>query len=486
MKKFAFLSLLLAMLLLLQGVAMPAVATTSVDPTATGTETASPVGDITVITGCKTIDGMIPLGGNDRMLETAQAAFIYERNTDTILYSYNPDLRLAPGSLMKILTALIAIEQCSLDEEITVNTNSISRLPVGSMTAKLKNGEVITMRDALHLLLLQSANDAALVIAEHVAGSEAAFVKLMNDRVAQMGCTNTVLINCHGLDNAAQYTTARDMVRIIDEAIRNETFKELFGTVSYTMPPTNRVEKEREVVSGNHLIWERDLPQFNDSRVTGGMPSYTSEQTGASVVFTADHKGMETIMIVMGGERTFRKSGVPDYYGNFEEALDLLEYTYSGFHIKEILYDGQALNQFPVANGECSVVGKPVESFVAVLPVKAQMRDLTFQYNVQGGLNAPIAAGQKIASVQVWYRSSCITEKDLFALNPVRAADNTGVDIQGFGRYNSGGALILRILGMIVVIILVVVGGYLGYNYLRRYLARNRRRRRRASRRRSR
>ncbi|MBQ1208748.1 MAG: D-alanyl-D-alanine carboxypeptidase, partial [Lachnospiraceae bacterium] len=268
MKKFAFLSLLLAMLLLLQGVAMPAVATTSVDPTATGTETASPVGDITVITGCKTIDGMIPLGGNDRMLETAQAAFIYERNTDTILYSYNPDLRLAPGSLMKILTALIAIEQCSLDEEITVNTNSISRLPVGSMTAKLKNGEVITMRDALHLLMLQSANDAALVIAEHVAGSEAAFVKLMNDRVAQMGCTNTVLINCHGLDNAAQYTTARDMVRIIDEAIRNETFKELFGTVSYTMPPTNRVEKERDVVSGNHLIWERDLPQFNDSRVT--------------------------------------------------------------------------------------------------------------------------------------------------------------------------------------------------------------------------
>ena len=88
MKKFAFLSLLLAMLLLLQGIVMPAVATTSVDPTATSTETASPVGDITVITGCKTIDGMIPLGGNDRMLETAQAAFIYERNTETILYSY--------------------------------------------------------------------------------------------------------------------------------------------------------------------------------------------------------------------------------------------------------------------------------------------------------------------------------------------------------------------------------------------------------------
>ena len=191
-------------------------------------------------------------------------------------------------------------------------------------------------------------------------------------------------------------------------------------------------------------------------------------------------------MIVMGGKRTYWKSGVPDYYGNFEEALDLLEYTYSGYHIKEILYDGQALNQFPVANGECAVVGKPKESFVAVLPVKAQMKDLTFQYNVQNGLNAPISAGQKIASVQVWYRSSCITEKDLYAMNSVRAADNTGVDIQGFGRYNSGGALILKILGTLVVIILVVVGGYLGYNYLRRYFLRSRRRRRRASRRRSR
>lgn len=486
MKKFAFLSLLLALVLLLQGVALPAAATSSTDPIPTGTEPAAPVGDITVITGCKTIDGMIPLGGNDRMLETAQSAFIYERNTDTVLYSYNPDLRLAPGSLIKVLTALIAIERCSLDEEVTVNTNSISRLPVGSMTAKLKNGEIITLRDALHLLILQSANDAALVIAEHVAGSEAAFVKLMNERVKEMGCTNTMLINCHGLDNGAQYTTARDMIRIVDTAIRNTTFKELFGTVSYTMPATNRVDKERSVVSGNHLIWERDLPQFNDSRVTGGMPSYTSESTGASVVFTADQKGMETIMIIMGGKRTFWKSGVPDYYGNFEEALDLLEYTYSGYHIKQIFYDGQALNQFPVANGECAVVAKPVESFEAILPVKAHMKDLTFQYNVMGGLNAPISAGQKIASVQLWYRSSCITEIDLYSMNPVRASDNTGVDIQGFGRYDSGGALILRILGIIAMVVLIAVGGYLGYNHLRRFFTRNRRRRRRASRRRSR
>ena len=253
------------------------------------------------------------------------------------------------------------------------------------------------------------------------------------------------------------------------------------------MGPTNKVDEKRDVNTDNHLIYAMILPQFTDARVTGGMPSYTSAETGASIVFTAEDDGMNMIYVVMGATRTFKKNGNADYYGNFEEAHSLLDYSFDGYHIKEILYDGQALNQFPVSNGLDAVVGQPKESFVAVLPVTAHMKDLRFEYTATGGgMYAPIQPGQQIATVKIWYITSCLTEANIYAMNSVRESNNSGVDIQGILRDDSGVPGILSFLGIVLLIGVLLVGGYLGYNWLRRYMRRYRRRRRRASRRRSR
>ena len=495
MKKIKFICLVLCLTLLIGSVVMPAGATEttqSTEPTqtqsVTQTGTDVPYGTLSTASGCRTVEGRVPLGGSDRMLETSQAAFVYEINTQTVIYGFNPDLKLYPGSMLKILTALIAIERSSLSEEVRVNTNSISRLPYGSMTAKLKNGEIISMEDALHFLLLTSANDAALAIAEHIAGSEAVFVELMNERLKEMGCTNTMALNCHGLDREGQYTTARDMAKIMMTAMENETFRTIIACKGYDVQPNNKVDKVRTINTGNHLIYRMILPQFTDMRVTAGMPSYTSAESGASVVFTAEDEGMSFVYVIIGATRTFyEKSGNAKYYGNFEEALDLLAYSFDEFHIKTLLYDGQSLNQFPVANGECEVVGQPVESFTTVLPVKVHMKDLRFVYHpTGGGLNAPLNEGDKISTVDIWYRSSCLTQAELYAMNPVREVKNSGVEIMGVQRNDSAFTGLLSVLGIILLIALAVVGGYLGYNYLRRYLRRTMRRRRRASRRRSR
>lgn len=492
MKIFKLTCLLLCLVTVLNCAVPGVLATEPTDPSETETVSQSvqdvPFGSLSTTNGCRTINGRVPLGGSDRMLDTAQAAFVYERNTDTVIYGYNPDMKLYPGSLLKILTALIAIEESSLDEKVKVNTNSISRLPYGTITAKLKNGEIITMEDALHFMLLASANDAALMIAEHIAGSEAVFVELMNERVAKMGCTNTTILNCHGLDREGQYTTARDMAKIVMTAMENETFRHVFGCKEHEVPPTNKVDEERTINTSNHLIYAMVLPQFTDLRVTGGMPSYTSAESGASVAFTAEDDGMSFIYVLMGATRTYNEdSGNAKYYGNFEEALDLLTYSFDGFHIKQLLFDGQALNQFPVSNGESEVVGQPKESFTTILPVTVHMKDLRFDYQPSGGgLSAPIEAGQQISTVNIWYRTSCLTQAVLYAMNPVKAADASGVDIQGAQRDDSGVTAVLSVLGTILLVMVVVVGGYLGYNHLRRYLRRSRIRRRRASRRRSR
>lgn len=443
-----------------------------------------PAGDVTVASGCKTIEAMSPLGGTQRRLETAQAAFVYEVSTDTVIYSYNPDLKLYPGSLSKMLTALIAIEQVPLDEKITVSTREISQLPLGSITAKLKEGEVVTMEDVLHALILTSANDAALIIAEHIAGNEATFVQMMNQRAKKIGCTNTQFSNCHGLDDINQHTTARDMARITVEAMKNETFAKIFGTMSYEIPPTNRSEKPRQLASGNHLMYDLVITKYNDLRVTGGMPSYSSEIAGASIAFTAQDKGMDLVFVIMGAQRTFNDRGNADYYGNFDEAQELLIYTFGGYKINQLLYPGLALHQFKVNDGECNVVGTPNVTMNAVLPADAHMNNLIMKYSVvDGGISAPIDKGDKIASVQLWYGASCLAEIDLFAMSEVKDEDETGVEIYGPTRDDSD---IWGLLGIVLLVLVGVFGAYLAYNAYRRAVARARRRKKRASRRRSR
>ncbi len=480
MKKKSFLILLLCLSLLVQSLTLPVRAD---DPSDEPQKT----GNVTVDNGCKTIEAMFPLGGNQRMLKTAQAAFVYEASTDTVIYSYNADIRLFPGSLSKMLTALIGIENGNLDDKITVSTREISQLPVGSITAKLKEGEVVTLEDVLHALILTSANDAALIIAEYVAGNEAAFVEMMNQRAAALGCTNTHFSNCHGLDDPNQYTTARDMTRITREAIKNETFAKIFATMNYDIPPTNRSEKERELASGNHLMYDRIITKYNDQRVTGGMPSYSSAAAGASIAFTAKSKNMDLIVVIMGATRTFNDSGNADYYGNFDESLDLMEFTFSGYKINRILYSGQALHQFTVNDGECSVVGTPNVEVNAVLPADATMKNLIMKYSVMdGGISAPLREGERIAGVQLWYGNSCLAAVDLFAMSEVRDRDETGVEIFGAERDDSDIGGFLSFVGVVCLVVLVGFGLYLAYNWFMRTRMRVHRRRRRASRRRSR
>ena len=199
MKKFRVVSLLLCLLLLLQCTPLHIAAT---EPTET-TEPSQPptqedtvpyeeppeveYGGAPISNGCRTIHGMTPLGGTDKILKSAQAAFIYEVNTETIIYSYNPDVHLYPGSLAKIMTALIAIEEGDLDEVIDFSTRWNKSLPPQSITCDLKEGEQVTLEALVYCTMLASANDAAMNIAGVIAGGQEAFVEKMNQRAAQMG-----------------------------------------------------------------------------------------------------------------------------------------------------------------------------------------------------------------------------------------------------------------------------------------------------------
>lgn len=458
---------------------------------ATTPQVTAEFGYVCINNGCRTIDGMVSLMGNEYMCETARGVFVFEKNTETVVYSHNPDLKMSPGTLVKVVTALVAIEHCSMDEVVTAKEAIQSRVPGSAqrMSPQLKSGEQMTVGDLLHALLMSSANDAAVALAEHVAGTTEAYKQMMNDRVKAMGCTNTEFGNISGLDNVTHYSTARDMARIVMEASCNETLTQIWGTEKYTIPATNMTEEERVLKTNNYLISDLTLQQFKDPRVTGGLAAY-HETSGAGIVCTTKYRDMELVCVILGATRQYMEnpSWMVKSYGNFNEVNDLVQYIYDNYKVNRVIYEGQALRQFSVAGGESDVVGMPKVSYDSVLKKDTQLNNLNLKFSVTGGgLKAPVKRDQKIATVEVWYRNSCLMEAELFAMSDIKDSMNSGLSIQGQGSQAGKANMdFLSVVSIIVVIILVPIVVYLVYNNVRRAIARNNRRRRSRSRRRSR
>ena len=507
MKKRTLISLLLSLTIMLSTVALPVCAepvevpqtvapeeTAATQPSVSDAETGLtssaahlPFGQASIQMGCRTIDGKMPLAGSERRLATAQSVFAYEASSGTVIYSYNPDTKLATGTLSKIVTALVAIENCNLNDVVTCSEGIQSKVPGSSIKVNLKSSEKLTVDDLLHCLLMQGANDAAVALAEHVAGTTTAYVELMNQRVKKMGCTSTEFGNISGLDTAVSYTTARDMARIMAEASENETFVRISGTIKYTVPATNMAE-ERPLTTTNYMLDNTIIPQFLDTNVKAGMAS-TTDASGSSIACLSRYNNMEIICVVMGALRTYdaKDTWKVESYGNFNELQDLLEYIYKGFKVRQILYDGQALKQFPVIGGESNVVGQPKISYTTVLPADCSMDNLYMEYTpVNRDYIAPIKKGEMISTVAIKYRNSYVAEAELYAMNAVVKADDSDVTVRSTAvKADNDMEGILGFIGTMGVMIAGAFGIYLVYNAYRRTKRRVQRRRRRASRRRS-
>lgn len=507
MKKIKHLSLFLCLVILLQCIVLSVAATETTEQEqsayASSEETVPQeteeltFGNVCIQKGCNTINGMNPLAGSDRRLDTAQSVFLYEVNTDTVVYSYNPDLKVHPGSLAKIVLAMVVLERCNMEDEVTVTEGIQSYVPAGAhkvTPTNLKSNEHISVGDLLYATILINANDAAVALAHHVAGTTDAFLTLMNNRVKQLGCSNTEFGNISGLYTAQSYSTGRDMAIIMREAMKNEDFREIMATRSYTIPKTDLVG-EREFKTQNYMIDDGTIQDFYDNRVTGGMQSY-HEATGASIVCTAESKHedgstnyLSYIGVILGATRTFAENGwQPVNYGNFDEMSELLEYGFDNFKVNRIIYDGMSLNQFIVNGGESYAVGQATVDIDSVVPKNVQMNNLQMNYTiVNGGLSAPIQKGDLIATLEIQYRNSVLAEVEVYAMGDVKSADNTGVTIRSTAvRSDSDDSGLLSVIGTISVIALGLAVGYLAFNAYMRSRMRARSRKRRAARRRNR
>ena len=170
----------------------------------------------------------------------AKASLVVETNSGKIIYEDNAEVQNYPASVTKILTAIIVLEKCELNDIVTVTKSAISNIPSGYVVAPLLEGEKIKVEDLLYALMLKSSNDAAYVLAEHVGGSVDGFSEMMNKKAAEIGCKNSHFVNPNGIHNENHYTTSYDMYIITKYAMKNEKFVKIISTYQYTLPITKK------------------------------------------------------------------------------------------------------------------------------------------------------------------------------------------------------------------------------------------------------
>lgn len=411
--------------------------------------------DASVTSGCCTIEAQMPLYGQEKIVKTAQSAMLFEVTSGTMMYAWNPDLKIAPASLVKIMTCLLVLENCDTQEMVTVTESAMGVISKTSATLKLVPGERFSVDHLLYGLMVGSANDAAVVLAEHVAGSQGAFVQMMNRRSAELGCKDTVYVNAHGLHDDNQVTTARDVVRLVSEAMKSETFMEYFGKTNFKLPATEHSE-ERKVETTNYLL-TAGTPLYYDSRVTGGRTGITSDSR-RSIVATAKEGDLQYVAVILAAETTYNDDGIVKYFGSYEEANELLALGFDSHSIRQVLHEGQCLGQFHVMNGSNAVAVGPVNSASVVLPSKIKMQDLTIRYgNISGSLNAPVKAGEQITAVEVWHGAVCVAYSPVISLNGSKLDRGSALQENRYG----GSSKVWVIVLIILLVLIVAFGVYI-------------------------
>lgn len=410
--------------------------------------------------GCNTLDASVGIAGEEQLLETASAAILYELNSGTMIYSHNPDMRIDPSGMNKIMTALLALEHGDPESVVVVSDDALAAVAYDALRIGLISGEEIKLQDLLYCMMVGSANDAATVIAEHIAGGQDAFVKMMNEKAVSIGCTDTVFMNPSGLSHEQQYTTARDLAKITEEALATEAFLPYFSAIEYLVPATNKSE-ERTLITTNYLMSTEKLPQFLDERVTGGKTGAFSAED-RSLICTAEKDGVSYLAVVMSTQGTKGSSGVS--YSNFRETIALLDYGFENYAMRRLLTTEQVLEQFHVVGGENDVAAAPADALYSMMPVDMEMSELTYRcMQSQNSVTAPVRKGDCVGKVEVWYRSLCVSQCDLVAMHTVEQSGvhNVSLPTKGMESTEASYGTIILISLIVILTGVVIVGAFI-------------------------
>lgn len=324
---------------------------------------------------------------NDFPTINSRAYIILDRKSSTVILGKNHNQRKKMASTTKIMTSLVVIENCNLSDTVEISKKAGS---TGGSRLGIKTGDKITVNDLLYGLMLCSGNDAAVALAEHVAGSINNFSELMNNKALELGLTNTHFITPHGLDADEHYTTAYELAILSNYALKNETFAKIVGTKEYTITINNNVKTIRNT---NELLG-------NLNGVYGIKTGFTNGANRCLV--TACKRGdMDIICVVLGADtKKFRST----------DSIKLMEYAFSHFEYVDINniintyfenWKKEHLDTFSVYKGLYDYISLTYNPpSYSNIPIKNDMLDkFNIIINCNTNLNAPISKGTIIGNI---------------------------------------------------------------------------------------
>lgn len=252
---------------------------------------------------------------------SAQSAILMDANTGVILYAKNMDEKAYPASTTKLMTCLIAAENCKLDEMITFSHNAVFSIEQGSSNIGIDEGQSMPLEECLYGILVASANEVANAVAEHIAGSTEAFAEMMNEKAAQLGCENTHFANAHGLFQEDHYTSAHDLALIAQAFFQNELLSKIGNTPFHHFQATATQPDDFTERNKHRLI----TGEIACEGIKGGKTGYTDEAR-QTLVTCAEQNGMKLICVVM-------KEETPD---QFHDTVKLFSYGFANFSVVNV------------------------------------------------------------------------------------------------------------------------------------------------------
>ena len=337
--------------------------------------------------------------GNTDLGLNAKSAILMEEATGNILYESNPDERLPIASVTKVMTMLLIMEavdsgKISLDDMVTVSENAMS---YGGSTMFLETGEQLTVNDMLKGIAVASANDGCVAMAEHLAGSESAFVDMMNEKAKELGMENTHCMNTNGLDEDDHYSSARDVAIMSRELMKHET---IFNYTSIWMD-TLRGGKF-QLANTNKLI------RFYDG--ANGLKTGSTSKALCCLSAAAKRNDMQLIAVVLGA---------PTSAERFASAKSLLDYGFANYAVNTQITAGDEVQKIAVEKGVDKEVGVVAGDSCSTLVKKGQEDNITKEIKIDETITAPIEAGQKIGTMTISRDGEVIADIDLNASSAV-------------------------------------------------------------------
>ncbi len=409
---------------------------------------------------------------------TAQAVLLVDLDSGTILYQLNSMNPRSPASLTKVMTILLTLEavdrgEVSLDDVVTAGMDCQNGMSDDSSSVYIVEGEQMTLRDLLYCAAVSSGNDACNVIASYLGNGIPNFVERMNQRAAELGCTNTRFVDPNGLSND-NVTCAYDLYLITREAMKYPDFMQICDTRAYTVPATN-TNPARELKNSNALISPDGIygPGYLYEGASGVKTGYT-RAAGYCLISTAEKDGMHLLGIVMGCDGPYLSNTETRY--NFVDAAKLYDWAFENFTNRVIVSENEVLDYADVAMaaGDARVGLKPQRSVTLPLPndVEPGTEDVRITLYDEN-LTAPIEAGTVLGEAHVLYNGA------EFATVRLEASGSVDLNRWEYFKIRIREFLSRPAVLIVLILVLVLVAAYVAlvtrYRRLRRQHLKQRR-----------